>query len=182
MSFRSVIRLAAPSFCVAALFTSSCWAVEANPQRSSVAQAPRDSLKQIAVDSGLKVELVANEPNIMSPVAVRFDEDGRMWVVQMRDYPTGPTKEFPARSRVSILTDKDGDGFFETATVFADDLPFATGVQPWNGGAFVTMAGKVAYMKDTNGDGKADAIETCYTGFAQGNEQLRANHPTFGLD
>ena len=74
----------------------------------------------------------------------------------MCDYPTGPTKEFPARSRISVLSDKDGDGFFETATVFADNLPFATGVQPWKGGVFVTMAGKVAYMKDTDGDGKAD--------------------------
>ena len=101
-------------------------------------------------------------------MAVRFDEDGRMWVVEMRDYPTGPTKEFPQRSRISILTDKDGDGFFETATVFADGLSFATGVQPWKGGVFVTMAGKVAYMKDTNGDGKADVNETWYTGFIAG--------------
>jgi len=67
-------------------------AVDANPQRSSVAMSPRDSLKQIVVDPGLKVELVASEPNVMSPVAVRFDEDGRMWVSQMCDYPTGPTK------------------------------------------------------------------------------------------
>jgi len=175
---RVVLALAVVCSC----FGSHSWAVEANPQRSSVAQSPRDSLKQIAVDSGLKVELVANEPNIMSPVAVRFDEEGRMWVVQMRDYPTGPTKEDPARSRVSVLSDKDGDGFFETAVVFADDLPFATGVQPWLGGAFITMAGKVMYMKDTNGDGKADLKETWYTGFSQGNQQLRANHPRFGLD
>ena len=61
--------------------------------------------------------------------------------------------------------------------MFADDLSFATGVQPWKGGVFVTMAGKVAYMKDTNGDDKADVNETWYTGFTQGNQQLRANHP-----
>ena len=59
---------------------------------------------------------------MIDPVAIRFDEDGRLWVVEMRDYPTGPTKEFPARSRISILRDKDGDGFYETATVFADNL------------------------------------------------------------
>ena len=100
----------------------------------------------------------------------------------MCDYPTGPTKDFPQRSRISVLTDKDGDGFFETATVFADNLSFVTGIQPWKGGVFVTMAGKVAYMKDTDGDGKADVNETWYTGFAQGNQQLRANHPTLGLD
>jgi putative membrane-bound dehydrogenase-like protein len=151
-------------------------------QNRQDALSPQESLKRIVVDKGLKVELVANEPNIQSPVAVRFDEDGRMWVVQMRDYPTGPTKQRPERSRLSILTDKDGDGFFETAQVFADDLPFATGVQPWKGGAFVTMSGKMLYMKDTNGDGKADAVETWYTGFSEENQQLRANHPTFALD
>src|SRR4051812_28010502 len=168
----SIVVFAAPLF----------GAVDPNPQRSSVAMSPQESLKQIVVDPGLKVELVASEPNVMSPVALRFDEDGRLWVVQMCDYPTGPTKKFPQRSRISILTDKDGDGFFETATVFADGLSFATGVQPWKGGAFVTMAGRVAYMRDTDGDGKADVVETWYTGFMQGNQQLRANHPTLGLD
>jgi putative membrane-bound dehydrogenase-like protein len=174
--------LAAASAVSAVCIVTAFGAVDPNPQRSSVAMSPQDSLKQIQVDLGLKVELVASEPNIMSPVAVRFDEDGRMWVVQMCDYPTGPTKDAPHRSRISILDDKDGDGFFETATVFADNLSFATGVQPWNGGAFVTMSGKVAYLNDTNGDGKADVVYTWYTGFTQGNQQLRANHPTLALD
>ncbi len=154
----------------------------AEPTVGAPALSPHESLQQIVVDPGLAVELVACEPNVTSPVAIRFDEDGRMWVVEMRDYPTGPTKEFPARSRISLLKDKDGDGYYETATVFADDLSFATGVQPWKGGAFVTMAGKVAYLKDTDGDDRADINETWYTGFAQTNQQLRANHPTLGLD
>src|SRR3954447_2107569 len=178
-SFSTLIAVA--FVCISSFLTSPCLAVDPNPHRSN-ALSPKESLKQIAVDSGLKVELVASEPNITSPVAVRFDEDGRMWVVEMRDYPTGPTKQFPARSRVSVLTDKDGDGFYETATVFADDLPFATGVQPWKGGAFVTMSGKIMYLKDTDGDGKADMKETWYTGFSQGNQQLRANHPLLALD
>ncbi len=154
----------------------------AAPPVGAPAMSPQESLQQIVVDPGLRVELVACEPNVIDPVAMRFDEDGRLWVVEMREYPTGPTKEFPATSRISVLQDRDGDGFYETATVFADDLTFATGVQPWKGGVFVTMAGQVAYMKDTNGDGKADVKETWYTGFAQSNEQLRANHPTFSLD
>ena len=130
--------------------------------------SPQDSLKQIVVDPGLKVELVASEPNVMSPVAVRFDEDGRMWVVEMCDYPTGPTKKFPQRSRISILTDKDGDGFFETATVFADDLSFATGVQPWKGGVFVTMAGQSrlheGYERRRQGRRQRDLVHRFYAG------------------
>ena len=63
MRFCHTLRTAPAFVCVAALVASSSWAIEANPQRSSVAQAPRESLKQIAVDPGLKVELVANEPD-----------------------------------------------------------------------------------------------------------------------
>ena len=164
------------------------WAVNSASLRAIDAPAaqpalsPQESLKQIVVDTGLTVELAANEPNVIDPIAIRFDEDGRMWVVEMRDYPLGPTKEFPARSRISILRDMDNDGFYETATVFADNLSFATGLQPWKGGVFVTSAGKVAYMKDTDGDDKADINQTWYTGFAQVNQQLRANHPTLALD
>jgi putative membrane-bound dehydrogenase-like protein len=144
--------------------------------------SPRQSLQHIVVPAGLKVELVAHEPNVIDPVAMRFDEDGRMWVVEMRDYPTASTKGIVARSRISILTDRDGDGFFESASVFADELPYATGVQPWKGGVFVTMAGQVAYMKDTDGDDRADVVEAWYTGFAEKNTQLRANHPRLALD
>jgi putative membrane-bound dehydrogenase-like protein len=142
--------------------------------------SPQESLRQFVVEPGLKVELVASEPGIVDPVAIRFDEDGRLWVVEMRDYPTA--LEGGPRSRISILEDRDGDGFFESATVFADGLQYATGVQPWKGGAFVTLSGKVVYMKDTDGDGKADENTTWYTGFTEKNTQLRANHPQLALD
>jgi putative membrane-bound dehydrogenase-like protein len=142
---------------------------------------PQESLAHIVVADGLKVELVAHEPSVIDPVEIRFDEDGRMWVVEMRDYPTGPP-DGKGLSRISVLEDRDEDGFFESATVFADDLHFATGLQPWKGGVFVTLAGEVAYMKDATGDGRADHIETWFRGFAQQNTQLRANHPRFALD
>jgi putative membrane-bound dehydrogenase-like protein len=132
--------------------------------------------------TGLEIQLVAAEPDVIDPVAVRFDEDGRMWVVEMRDYPHGPAEGEEPQSRIKILEDREGDGRYEHVTVFADKLLFATGVQPWMGGAFVTLAGRVAYMKDTDGDGRADLDETWYTGFAQENSQLRANHPRLGLD
>jgi len=144
--------------------------------------SPQESLKYLVCEPGLTVELVAHEPNIIDPVALRFDEKGRMWVVEMRDYPTVETKGIEHRSRISILDDRDGDGFYEQAIVFADNLPYATGLQPWQGGAFVTMAGQVAYLRDHDGDDQADEIKPWYTGFAQKNTQLRANHPQLALD
>lgn len=144
--------------------------------------SPEESLQHFKLMPGLQIELVASEPQVIDPVAIRFDEFGKMWVVEMRDYPHGPAEGEEPKSVIKTLEDRDGDGHFETATVFADKLLFVTGVAPWRGGVIVTMAGEVAYMKDTDGDGKVDRRETWYKGFAQENSQLRANHPRFGLD
>ncbi|MEE3372505.1 MAG: PVC-type heme-binding CxxCH protein [Planctomycetota bacterium] len=144
--------------------------------------SPQESLRHLKVAPGLRVELVAAEPQIIDPVAIAFDESGRLWVVEMSDYPRGPGPNETPKSRVRILEDRDQDGHFETASTFVDQLLFATGLQLWKGGAFITLAGKVVYFRDTTGDGKADVRETWFSGFAQKNEQLRANHPTLGPD
>ncbi len=144
--------------------------------------SPDLALQQLQIANGLRVELVASEPEVIDPVAIRFGGDGRLWVVEMRDYPHGPAAGEPPQSRIKILRDTDGDGRFETASVFADELLFVTGIQPWRDGVIVTMAGKVAFLADTDGDGKADHSEIWFQGFAQENTQLRANHPRFGLD
>src|SRR5678816_806036 len=135
--------------------------------------SPADAQKAFQLaDANLRIELAAAEPEVVDPVAIRFDEDGRMWVVEMRDYPLGnPTGGEPL-SRIRVLEDRDGDGKFETATTFADKLLFVTGLQPWKGGVFVTLAGRLAYMKDTDGDGRCDLDETWFEGFAEQNSQL----------
>ena len=132
----------------------------------------------------LTVELAAGEPEVVDPVAIAFGADGSMWVVEMRDYPYGPkpgTQEKP-KSRIKRLFDHNHDGRFETATVFADELLFATGILPWKNGVIVTLAGEIAFFADRDDDGKADFKETWFQGFSQDNSQLRANHPTFGPD
>ncbi|MCA9068483.1 MAG: hypothetical protein KDA84_06150, partial [Planctomycetaceae bacterium] len=164
------------------LLSSPCDAAEKAPSPVSSPVSPRDSLNHLVVHPDLKVELVASEPQVTDPVALAFDEYGRLWVVEMTDYPNGPAPGEPPRSRIRLLEDKDSDGFYETARTFADKLLFANGVQPWRGGVIVTMAGEVAYFRDEDGDGRADLRETWYTGFKEENPQLRANHPTFGLD
>ena len=144
-----------------------------------------DALKSFVLASPeLKVELVAGEPEVVDPVAISFGTDGSMWVVEMRDYPYGPkpgSQEKP-KSRIKRLFDHNHDGRYETATVFADELLFATGVLPWKDGIIVTLAGEISFFADRDGDGKADFKETWFQGFSQENSQLRANHPTFGPD
>jgi putative membrane-bound dehydrogenase-like protein len=143
---------------------------------------PAESLRHFKLPPEVRIELVAAEPEVIDPVAIRFDEDGRLWVVEMRDYPNGPLDGQKPLSRIKVLEDTDGDGRYETARVFADQLLFATGVQPWHGGVIVTFSGRIEWMKDTDGDGQADLRETWFTGFAEENPQLRANHPRFALD
>ena len=127
------------------------------------------------------VSLAAAEPHVVDPVAARFDEHGTLWVVEMRDYPV-PVPGREPDGRVVRLTDRDGDGTFETARPFAAGLMMPTGVQPWRGGAFVTLAGRLSYFPDEDGDGTADGERVWFTGFTTDNEQLRANHPTLAPD
>ncbi len=152
----------------------------ADPKRTP--PSPAEIQKRIRLEPGLRIELVAAEPQIESPVAMAFDEDGKLWVVEMLDYPHGPAKGRPPDGRIKVLEDRDGDGRFEHAQVFADQLLFANGLLPWKGGVIVTAAPHILYLKDTDGDGKADLREVWFEGFATANPQLRVSHPLLGLD
>jgi putative membrane-bound dehydrogenase-like protein len=125
----------------------------------------------------LRIELVAAEPDVVDPVAVAWDEDGRMFVVEMGDYPTGPPD-----GRIKLLEDRDGDGRVDSSRVFADKLPFPTSVLPWRGGVLVAAAPDILFLKDTDGDGHADLRRVLFTGFGEGNQQLRVNGLTWGID
>ncbi|HJN09761.1 MAG TPA: PVC-type heme-binding CxxCH protein [Pirellulaceae bacterium] len=136
----------------------------------------------------LVVELVAAEPMITDPVAFDWGPDGRLWVVEMRDYPNGinwHAKGDPVGKpggRVKVLTDDDGDGRYDSADVFLDDVPFPTGIKVWRDGILITAVPDIIFAADTDGDNVADRRETLYHGFAEGNQQHRANGLRWGLD
>lgn len=144
--------------------------------------SPEASLAAIEVAHPLRVELVAHEPQVIDPVAIAFDSKGQLWVVEMQDYPTGPLPGDRPRGRIRVLSDSSGDGHYDRAVTFAEHLLQPTGLTFFGPGVIVTMAGEVAYMADTDGDGRCDLRQTWFTGFAQENEQLRANHPTWTID
>ncbi len=118
--------------------------------------APEQALKEFHVRRGLRVELVASEPDIQSPVDMSFDENGRLWVVEMRDYPNGPPKGKPPEGRIVILDDKAGKGRYTLRSVFAEGLLFGNGILPWRGGTIVTCAPHILYLSDATRTGKAD--------------------------
>ncbi|RYD34590.1 MAG: c-type cytochrome, partial [Verrucomicrobiaceae bacterium] len=144
--------------------------------------AADDSLKRITVKPGFTVSLVAAEPEIVDPVAIDFGADGKLWVVEMRDYPSGMDGNGKPGGRVKFLEDMDGDGRYEKATVFVDGLPFPTGLLTWRKGVLITAAPDILYAEDTDGDGRADKVETLFTGFATENFQARVNGLRRGLD
>jgi putative membrane-bound dehydrogenase-like protein len=146
---------------------------------------PKDAIATWKVKPGFKFQLAAHEPQVRDPIAVSFDERGRMFVVEMIDY-SERRDETPHPGRVSMLEDKDGDGYYETSTVFADDLPWPTGVICASGGIYVIATPDVIFFKDTKGAGKADVREVVFTGLGTGlkllNVQGLANCPQWGLD
>jgi putative membrane-bound dehydrogenase-like protein len=144
--------------------------------------APSEGLKTFRLEPGWTIELAAAEPAIKDPVAMQMDTRGRLWVIEMTDYPNGPKAGETPLGRLVILDDKDNDLVYETSSVFADGLLFATGLQLWKDGALVTIAGKLVWLRDTNGDDKVDQQEPWLEGFQEQNPQLRANDPSIGWD
>ncbi|HYG74472.1 MAG TPA: neutral/alkaline non-lysosomal ceramidase N-terminal domain-containing protein, partial [Planctomycetota bacterium] len=146
------------------------------------ALTPEQGLKSLRVKAGFRVELAAAEPLVESPVAFDWGPDGRLWVVEMRDYPIGMDGKGSPGGRIKVLTDTDGDGRYDKAAIFLDALPCPTAVKVWRDGAIVAAAPEIFFAKDTDGDGKADKRETLYSGFTQGNQQHLVNSLFFRLD
>lgn len=144
--------------------------------------SPGESLKKLHLPTGFKAEIVAAEPLVVSPVAFDWDERGRLWVVEMIDYPLGMDNKGKPGGRVRVLEDTKGTGHYDKATIFAEGLNFPTGIITWRDGAIVTAAPNILFLRDTNGDGKADEQQVLVSGLQEGNQQLRANGLRWGLD
>jgi len=140
---------------------------------------PADAVATFTVAPGFRLELVASEPLIESPVACEWDENGRLYVCEMRGYSE---QRDDGLSRISLLEDTDGDGRYDRSTVFADGLLWPTAIFPYDGGLFVADAPDVFFLRDTDGDGKADEKTLVLTGFGTSNVQGLVNCFRWGLD
>ncbi|MCI0421951.1 MAG: c-type cytochrome [Acidobacteria bacterium] len=153
-------------------------------QKKSDASAlsPEAALQSFRLSDDFRVELFVSEPQVLSPVEMVFDENGRIYVAEMLDYPKDPPPGKPARSRIKLLEDRDGDGRIDQVIIFADQVLQVSGLQPWKGGLIVTSAPDILFMKDTNGDGKADERRVLYTGFPKVNPEARITNPRLAID
>jgi putative membrane-bound dehydrogenase-like protein len=143
---------------------------------------PQRSRGEIRTKPHIAVDLIAAEPLVNSPVAIDFGPDGKLWVAEMVDYPQGKSGKFEPGGRIRVLENSAGDGVFDKATVFLDNIPFPTGVTVWRKGVLVCAAPDILYAEDTDGDGKADVVKKLFSGFGTHNYQARVNSLQYGLD
>lgn len=132
--------------------------VEPMPPAPAPVLTPEEGLKSLRIAPGFKAEIAAADPLIHAPVAIQFGPDGRLWVVEMNGYSPvlGGAGEDADNGRVVTLRDRDGDGRFDEATVFADHLILPRSIMLVGDGVLIGAPPELAYWRDTNGDGKAD--------------------------
>ncbi len=165
--------------------TDKATRVEAGEMERFPAVPADRALETFRIRKGFRLELAASEPLVASPVTMAFDEDGRAFVAEMIDY-SERRDETPHAGRIRMLEDLDGDGRFDRSTVFADNLPWPTALICSKGGLYVGASPDLLWLKDTNGDGKADERRVVVSGFGSGvarlNVQALLNSFNWGLD
>ncbi len=147
---------------------------------------PRTNLlSQFQIKRGFRIELVASAPLVCAPAAMAFDESGRLFVAEMRDYPD-KRNQTPHAGRVRVLLDTDSDGFYDSSTIYADELPAPSAIICYGGGVFVAAAPEILFFRDLNRSGLADQRRTVISGFGEPGASLEgqnlANSFVWGLD
>ena len=142
--------------------------------------SPEEAIEAMTVPPGFAVELVAAEPDIVNPIAMAFDDRGRIWVTESLEYPR--REAGPGRDRVKVLEDTDGDGRADKFTVFAGGLNIPTGIAVGYGGAWVLNAPDLLWFPDADGDGRADRSEVVVTGFGRADAHELPSTLTWGPD
>ncbi|MBL9188678.1 MAG: HEAT repeat domain-containing protein [Opitutaceae bacterium] len=158
---------------------------EVAPPANVVLPKPRsavESLAAIKVPAGFEVELVAAEPHVLDPIDFAWGADGRLWIVEMVDYPRGLDGRGQPGGRIRVLESTRRDGRFDRATLFADGLRSPTAVLPWRDGVLVVAVPNILLLRDTDGDGRADQTTVLFRGLAEGNEQHLSNGLQWSLD
>ncbi len=160
-------------------------AVRDTPAKAPVRSA-EEELKTLVVPPGYRVELVAKEPLVVDPIAIEFDPDGRLWVLEMPGFmsePGGANSREPVNDLV-VLEDTNGDGVMDKRTVFADKLVLPRAFKVLDTGVLVGEPPNLWFMKDTDGDLRADTkdlVADTY-GRAAGSIEHNANSLLWGLD
>ncbi len=166
---------------------------EKNPQVANYEKRPepityqhpfsvKGAMERTQVPADLKLELYASDPEIGKPIAFAWDARGRLWVAATSDYPHGITDDGVGHDKIIICEDTRGTGRADKFTVFADKLNLPTGLVFARGGVIVAQPPKLLFLKDTNGDDKADVREVIIDGWGIRDTHAQASNLHFGYD
>ncbi|QJE97889.1 PVC-type heme-binding CxxCH protein [Luteolibacter luteus] len=144
--------------------------------------SPEESMKLAQVPVGFELALFASEPDIVNPIFVNWDHKGRAFVIQTVDYPNNLHEGNIGNDKIIIAEDKDNDGRADKFTTFADKLSIPTSLVFANGGVICTNGSDMLFLKDTNGDDKADVREVLFTGFNMGDTHAGVSNLRYGHD
>jgi len=173
-------------------------------------RTPEQSAAAFKLPPGFRMEVVASEPLLASPSGICWDERGRMFVSELHGYNLAGQLDIEELNRsgkldtqvrrvqadakhkhaaekgtfgvIKLLTDTDGDGRMDKATIFATNLPPAYGLVPARGGVIVACAPHILFFADPDGDGFAETREVLFTGFGTGELERGINAPQWGAD
>ena len=126
------------------------------------------ALASFTTAPGYKIDLFASEkefPHLANPVQISFDNKGRLWVATMPSYPHWKPGDAKPSDKLIILEDTDHDGRADKETIFADGLHLPTGFEFGSDGVYLAQGNHLIFLKDTNGDDKADTKEVVLSGF-----------------
>ena len=166
---------------------------EANPNVANYERRPeaitfvhplsvKGSKERTQVPVDMHLELFASEPDIAKPIALAWDERGRLWVAETRDYPHGVRQSGQGDDDIKICEDTDGDGKADKFTIFADKLNIPTSLVFANGGIIVSQPPRFLFLKDNDGDDKSDVRQEIMTGWGIGDTHAQANNLHRGYD
>jgi putative membrane-bound dehydrogenase-like protein len=144
--------------------------------------AAAESIKHFVTPVDFEVRLFAADPDIVKPICMAWDERGRLWVGETFDYPNELQPEGKGRDSIKICEDTDGDGAADKFTVFAENLSIPTSIAFWRGGAIVQDGTQTLYLKDTNGDDKADERKVLISGWNMRDTHGGVSNFQYGLD
>ncbi len=144
---------------------------------------PAKSLEHYVNPEGSQLKLFAADPELGGkPIAFNWDEAGRLWVCETMDYPNELQPKGKGRDRIRIVSDTNNDGVADRFDIFAEGLSIPTAIVCVRGGAIVQDGPETIFLKDTNGDGKADVRKLLISGWAIGDTHGGVSNFQYGLD
>jgi putative membrane-bound dehydrogenase-like protein len=141
-----------------------------------------ESMRRLVAPPEFEIELFVTEPDLINPVTMAWDERGRLWIAETFDYPNDLQPLWKGNDRIKIGEDTDADGRADKFTFFADKLSIPTSLVFSQGGVIVAQQPNVVFLKDTDGDDRADERRVFMRGWRSEDTHSRPNNLRWGFD